>query len=128
MINTIEKFAYFLILILPFSLITGPAIPDISISLVGICFLILFFFKKKLNYSKAEIWVRISIFFWIFLIIISLFAENKYLAYREAIIFIRILFIPIFIFFWIFNNEKKIKQVSFFIFLAVIFVSFDLIS
>ena len=39
MINIIEKYSYVLIIILPLSLITGPAIPDISISLIGLCFL-----------------------------------------------------------------------------------------
>ena len=44
MINKVEKFSFFLILILPFSLITGPAIPDISITLIGLCFLSLLIF------------------------------------------------------------------------------------
>ena len=33
-----------------------------------------------------------------FILFISFFSQNKYLAYRDAVIFIRILFIPIFIY------------------------------
>tara|TARA_Y100000590_G_scaffold462560_2_gene626977 strand:+ start:538 stop:1887 length:1350 start_codon:yes stop_codon:yes gene_type:complete len=125
MTNIIEKFAYFLILIIPIALITGPAIPDISISLVGISFLLIFYLKKNLTYKNTEIWVKISLIFWIYLIIISLFSENKYLAYRDAIIFIRIILIPIFLYYWLLNNNKKIKQFSFLIFITVVFVSLD---
>ena len=125
MTNIIEKFAYFLILIIPIALITGPAIPDISISLVGISFLLIFYLKKDLTYKNTEMWVKISLIFWIYLIIISLFSENKYLAYRDAIIFIRIILIPIFLYYWLLNNNKKIKQFSFLIFITVVFVSLD---
>ena len=63
MINKIEKFAYLLILILPLSLIAGPAIPDISITLVGLYFLSLLFFKKRFLDIYTYKWVLISIFF-----------------------------------------------------------------
>jgi len=127
MTNQITKLAYLLILILPFSLITGPAIPDISISLIGFFFLIIFFFKKKFVNFHDYPWVLISIFFWLFLIFISLFSENKYLAYRDAIIFIRLLFIPIFMYFWLLIDQKLIKKLTFFVFLAVVFVIIDTI-
>ena len=127
MINKVEKFSFFLILILPFSLITGPAIPDISITLIGLCFLSLLFFNKQFSNIYTNHWVLISIFFWFFLIFISIFSENKYLAYRDAIIFIRILSIPIFIYFWILNEEYRIKLLTLTVCLAVIFVCLDTI-
>ena len=127
MINKIEKFAYLLILILPLSLIAGSAIPDISITLVGLYFLSLLFFKKRFLDIYTYKWLLISIFFWLFLIFISLFSENKYLAYRDAIIFIRILFIPIFIYFFVLNDENRIKQLALIVFLSVLFVCLDTI-
>ena len=125
MIKIINKFSYLLILILPLSLITGPAIPDISITLVGLLFLILHFFNKQFIEIYKYKWVKISIIFWFFLIFINLFSENKYLAYREVFIFIRILLIPIIVYFWILNDETKIKNTTFIIFIAVIFVCLD---
>ena len=67
----------------------------------------------------------LSILFCIFLIFISLFSENKFLAYKDALIFIRILLIPIFIYFWILKDEKRIKFLILSIFLSVIFVCLD---
>ena len=127
MINKVEKFSFFLILILPFSLIAGPAIPDISITLIGLCFLSLLFFNKQFSNIYTYYWVLISIFFWFFLIFISLFSENKYLAYRDAFIFIRLLIIPIFIYFWILTDKENIKKITFVILIAVSFVIIDTI-
>ena len=124
MINVIEKISFILILILPISLITGPAIPDISITLVGFIFLIIFY-KKYFTYIFSHKWALVSIIFWVFLIFISIFSENQYLAFRESIIFIRILLIPIFIYFWILSDKNKINPVVFIIFFAVVFVCLD---
>ena len=127
MINKINTFSYFLILTLPFTLITGPAIPDISITLVSILFISLFFFDKKILDLKNKNFIKYSVFFWIFLLIISFFAENKYLSYRDGIIFLRILLIPIFLKYWILLNYKRIYYLSFIILIAVLFVCLDTI-
>mgnify|MGYP001196296159 CR=1 FL=1 len=127
MIKYITNFSFFLILILPFSLISGPAIPDISISLVGLLFLCFLSFEKQYFKIFKDKWVLVSIIFWLFILFISFFSENKYLAYRDAIIFIRILSIPIFIYFWILNEEYRIKLLTLTVCLAVIFVCLDTI-
>ena len=125
--NIISKFPYLLMLIMPFSLITGPAFPDLSIFFVGLSFLYLLLFKKKFLEIFKYNWVLISILFWLFLIFISILSENKYLAYRDAVIFIRILFIPIFIYFWILVDKDKIQHITLVIFLAIILVCLDTI-
>ena len=127
MIKKIEFFAYILILLLPISLITGPAIPDLSITLIGIYFIGLIIIKKQYQEIFTKKWVIISICFWLFLIFISLFSENKYLAYRDSIIFIRYLLIPIFMYFWLITDHKGIKKIIFIIFLSVSFVMIDTI-
>ena len=126
MIKYITNFSFFLILILPFILITGPAIPDISITITGLFFLFMLLFRNEFTEIYKHKWVLISIIFWIFILFISLFSENKYLAYKDAIIFIRILFIPIFIYFWILNDEYKIKLLTLVVCYAVVFVCLDL--
>jgi len=127
MINRIENLAYFLILIFPLSLITGNAFPDISITFVGLIFISLFFFKKKFTDLFTHKWILISFVFWLFLIFISLFSENKYLAYRDALIFIRIILIPIFIYIWILRDTNRIKKLTLVIFITVLFVCLDTI-
>ena len=125
MIKIIETFSFFLILIFPVLIITGPAIPDISITLIGLFFLVLFIFRNKYPEIYNHNCVLTSIIFWMFLLFISLFSENKYLAYRDAIIFLRILLIPIFIYFWILTDEKKIKKLTLVVLISVLFVCFD---
>ena len=51
--------------------------------------------------------------------------ENYYLSFRDALIFIRILIIPIFIYFWICKETKYIKIIICVIFISVIFVALD---
>ena len=123
----ITNFSFFLILILPFSLISGPAIPDISISLIGLFFLCFIILRNEFSEIYNNKWVFFSIIFWLFILFISLFSENKYLAYRDAVIFIRILSIPIFIYLWILSDEYKIKLLTLTVCLAVIFVCLDTI-
>ncbi len=123
----ITNFSFFLILILPFFLITGPAIPDITISLTGLFFLCFLVFGNQFSEIYNNKWVLFSLIFWLFILFISLFSENKYLAYRDAVIFIRILFIPLFIYFWILNDEYKIKLITLVVCCAVIFVCLDTI-
>ena len=127
MIKYITSFSLFLILILPFSLITGPAIPDISISLIGLFFIYFLLFEHRFLEIYTYKWVLISFVFWFFLLFISLFSQNKYLAFSDAIIFIRYLFIPIFIYFWLLIDQHNIKKLTFFILLAVLFVIVDTI-
>ena len=47
MLNKISFIFIFLITILPITLITGPAIPDMTITFAGIFFLIYFIAKKE---------------------------------------------------------------------------------
>ena len=127
MINRIENIAYLLILIFPLSLITGNAFPDISITFIGLIFISLFCFKKQFPDLFTHKWILISFVFWLFLIFISLFSENKYLAYRDALIFIRIILIPIFIYIWILRDTNRIKKLTLVIFFTVLFVWLDTI-
>ena len=62
-INIFFKFIAFCIICLPITLITGPAIPDISVSLIGI-FFIYETFNKKLFY----LYKRYIIYFFLFFV------------------------------------------------------------
>ena len=97
MINYISNFSIFLILVLPFSLIAGSAIPDISITLIGLFFLFFILFRSEYSKIYTHKWVIFSFIFWFFILFISLFSQNKKLAYIDSVIFIRFLLIPIFI-------------------------------
>ena len=78
MINKIQKLSTFFILLLPITLITGPAIPDLSITFIGIFFLSYLIISKRYN-ALNEGWVLSILIFWMCLQIASIFATNQYL-------------------------------------------------
>jgi len=125
MTEKIQFFFLFLLIALPITLITGPAIPDITITLSGV-FFIYYIYKKKI-YSSIfrDSFILISFFFWIYLLLISAFAENQYLSFRDSFIFIRLLLIPIFLIYWASVDKKFTKRILMVIFIGIIFVVVD---
>ena len=65
--------------------------------------------EQRDYYIKNEI-ILYTIFFWILILIVSFFSINKLHSFQEAIIFIRILIIPIFLSLWILENEKTLNR------------------
>ena len=125
MIYQIEKIYSYLFLLIPFFLITGPAIPDVIIS-TGAIFAILYiiFLRKYKQIFHFNI-LKITILFWISLIFISFFAYNKTISFQDSIIFIRFLLIPISIYFIFFKNNKYLDLFLLFIFVIVVLVCLD---
>lgn len=125
MIQYSEKLFTILYLLIPLFLITGPAIPDIviTISLIfGIFYFIYFNEYKKLFHIN---FLKVSFIFWISLLFISLFSYNKTYSFQDSLIFIRFLLIPIFCYFIFFKSTKVFEKSLFIIFLLVIFVCID---
>tara|TARA_B100000579_G_scaffold434229_1_gene454631 strand:+ start:1327 stop:2646 length:1320 start_codon:yes stop_codon:yes gene_type:complete len=124
MINFFSKIFYFLFLLLPIFLITGPAIPDLIITFSLIFLIILIFYKKKYYIFSNKLFL-ISIIFWLLIILISFFSYYKQTSFQDSIIFIRILLIPIIGYYFFFINTQNIKIVIYIIFLTVCFVLID---
>ncbi len=125
MINSIDKSFSFLFILIPIFLITGPALPDIIITLGGLYFLITFLFLKNDKIFLKNNFFLISIFFWLSMLFISNFAYDKIKSFQDSLIFIRMLIIPTMGYFLFINNEKKIIQSIKIIFFCVCFVSID---
>ena len=120
-----KKIICSLLVLIPVFLITGPAIPDIIITFSAIFFLIINLFFKY-NYDVFNFnWFKISIIFWLFIIISSLFAFDFIKSLTESLIFVRFLIIPLLIIFFIFEYQFAIKILFVIILLSVIFVIFD---
>ncbi len=120
-----KKLFTYLLLLVPFFLITGPALPDIAITLsliFGVYYLI---FNKEYKEIINISFFKISIIFWLSLIFISIFSYNKSSSFQDSIIFIRFLLIPIFCYFLFFKNTKIVERCLQIIFVLVIFVCID---
>ena len=127
MILQLEKIFSNLFLLIPLFLITGPAIPDIAITL-GVLFGIFYF--VYINQYKDVIktnFFKITIIFWLSLIVISFFSYNKTNSFQDSLIFIRFLLIPVFCYFLFFKNKVIFQRALLIIFILVVFVALDTI-
>ncbi len=121
----INNFFLIFFMLVPVFLITGPALPDISITLCALYFLFNFMIlKRNYNFLKDNFFL-ISIIFWLAIIFISFFAFDKIRSFQDSMIFIRLLIIPTIGYFLYFNNEDKIKKTITIIFICVVFVVID---
>ena len=120
-----NNFFLLVFMLVPILLITGPALPDISITLCALFFLFNFIIlKKDYNFFKDNFFL-VSIVFWFSIIFISFFAFDKVRSFQDSIIFIRLLILPTIGYFLFFNTEEKIKKTIIIIFICVLFVLID---
>ena len=114
-----NNFFLFIFILVPVLLITGPALPDISITFCALFFLFNFIFlKKDYNFIKDNFFL-VSIVFWFSIIFISFFAFDKVRSFQDSIIFIRLLILPTIGYFLFFNTKEKIKKTIIIIFICV---------
>ena len=90
--NLPEKIIYFLIVLLPIALVTGPFLSDLSVSLVTLLFLYISF-KKKLYFYYQNIFSKVFGIFLILLFIVSLLSIDPLISLKKTIVYFR---------FWIF--------------------------
>jgi O-antigen ligase len=120
-----NNFFLLFFMIVPILLITGPALPDISITLCALFFLFNFIILKKDYIFLKDNFFLVSIIFWFSIIFISFFAFDKTRSFQDSIIFIRLLIIPTIAYFLFFNNEDKLTKIITIIFVCVVFVVID---
>jgi len=108
----ISLFLFFL----PFSLVVGRGVSDLTISLISILFVIYLFFQKQLNIFKNNITIFFFIFFF-YITIRGLFSiyPHESLFYNEGIIFYFrfYIFSYAFLYFVLFDNNS-IKLITFY--------------
>ena len=90
--HKIEKLIYFLIVLLPFSLVSGSFLSDLSISIISILFLYLSIKNKYYTYYQ-NIFSKLFGIFFIILIFTSLLSYDVLISLKKTIFFFR---------FWIF--------------------------
>ncbi len=120
-----EKLFSYLLLLIPIFLITGPAVPDIVITISSVFGIIYIIYLKEYEKIIKYNFVRISIIFWLCLLFISFFSYNKINSFQDSLIFLRFLLIPIFCYFIFFKNIKIFKRALNILFIIVIFVCID---
>ena len=123
--NQIFRFNILLVCLIPIALITGPFLPDLFISILGLS-TIYFLFSRDydIKYLKNRIITFLFIFYF-YLIIISLFSENIMLSFESSLFYFRFIFFALCIFFILFYFPKIKYYFFIFLLLSTLVVSTD---
>ena len=82
------KFLSILFYLLPIFLITGPFLPDLSISIISIFFLFITI-KKRDFFIYNNLFFKIFIIFYFYIVLVSLFSDNIKLSLATSVFYIR---------------------------------------
>ena len=121
------NFICFLFLLIPVTLITGPALPDIFLTIIGIYFLLISFMKKKFHYYQNNFTYLFSLFC-LYIIIRGIFSEDPYsqlIDYNAPLFYFRYLFFVLGAWYLLDNNKILIKYFFYILFGVIIFTIFD---
>ena len=120
------KFPKVLLILLPGFLITGPFLPDLSISIIALFFLIYCIHKKNFEYFNNFLF-RILFIFYLWILICSLFSENVIFSLSTSVFYIRFLIFSVAVFFFLEKDVELPRKLFFsfsFFFIILIFDSF----
>ena len=120
-----NKFLAFLVTIFPILLISGPLIPEIILIIVSISINFQIIKKKEFNFYNSNI-VYFFLFFWLYLIINSLFADDKIWSLKTSLFYFRYLIFSISIVYLVSNKFIKLNGILISLSLTFIFLIFDL--
>jgi len=109
---------------LPLALLTGPFIPDLFICLIGISVTSLIINEKKYIYLKNKYFI-FFLFFCLYLIVRSLFAESVVISLESSLFYFRFGLFAICIWYLIDHNNKFIKNFSIFFLITFSFALLD---
>ena len=78
----------FLFYLIPIFLITGPFLPDLTLSIIALSFIIYTFYKKDYN-NYDSYFAKVFLFFSAYILFFSLFSENIKLSLESSLFYIR---------------------------------------
>ncbi len=108
-IKYLEYFQLSIILLLPFLLITGPFLTDLSVSISGIILTIFFIrLKNKIYFRNINI-IFLFLFWYIYILISSLNSDNILLSLESSLFYFRFGFLCLVIYFCCSNYDNFIK-------------------
>ena len=110
-LKLLENTSYIIAYLLPISIIAGSFLADLSISLIGIIFVIISIMRKKFQYFFSTP----IIFFWIwclYLLFNSLFSNNVLLSLESSLFYFRFGLFTLGIW-YILDNNHNFKKIFF---------------
>jgi len=121
------NFFHILLLILPLSLVSGPLIPDLIVTVVSFYFLFIFFIKKDFKTSPfINIFIKFFLIFYIVGILSSIYSINPIVSLKSSILYIRFLFFTLGVYYLLKDNLNLINFISIIIIILIFFLSIDI--
>ena len=124
-LKLIDSIIFYLIILLPLTLVSGPFLSDLSVSIIALLFIYISI-KEKLYFYYNNKYTKIFFSFFIVLIISSIFSKDVMISLKKVIFFFR---------FWIFSlavwyllslyENKLIKYLIFTFTSTFLFLIFD---
>ena len=113
-----------LYVLIPIFLVTGPFLPDLSLSLICLLFIIKTSLEKNLDIFKNKFFI-IFILFYLILLISSFLSEYSSFSFQRSIPYLRFGIFSVAIYSIISNNPKILKYLVFVFFLILLVLSID---
>ena len=111
-----KKIISFLVILMPFSLITGPFLPDLSVVIILLAFSYLII-NEKLYYFFQSKYSKIFFIFFFILLISSFFSTNILVSLKKTFFYLRFFILSLAII-YILNTDKKILIKIFYVLFA----------
>lgn len=123
---SIVNISVILFYFIPISLITGPFLPDLSISLIGLFYI--FYRKKEIIIDiKKNKFIQLFFVFCLYIVVRSLFSSNILLSLESSLFYFRFGFFTLAIIYLIQNKYINLKKLMIIYIIIILFISLDCI-
>lgn len=119
-----NKYGRYLIYFLPFFLLTGPFLPDLSISILGVFFIYLCF-KIDLKKYYINYFTLYFFIFYLYLLTSSFFSTDPIFSFQSIIFYFRFILLALVIWYFIDLDKLFIRHFGYFLMAAFTFALFD---
>ena len=120
------NFFYTLLFVLPLSLVSGPLLSDLIVTIISFYFLFIFFIKKDFKTSPLiNTFVKFFLIFYIIGILSSIYSINPIVSLKSSVLYIRFLFFSLGVYYLLKDNLNLINLISFITVILIFFLSFD---
>jgi len=106
--NLLITYSSWIFYLLPFSLLTGPFLPDLSISIIGIIFLYIAISNKDYKYFN-NVFSKVFLAFYIYLIINSIVSDYTLFSLKSTLVYFRFGIFSLAVWYLLDNNKNLIN-------------------
>jgi O-antigen ligase len=122
--SALHKINFFFICLIPISLISGPFVPDLLITYLGVFFLLLCIYNNKYNEYKNFIFIFFLLLY-VYLNINSIFSFNPKISFQSSAPYLRLVLFIFCLSFYVKKNYDILKFFYFITYFSFIFLLVD---